>query len=53
MFWCRAFVMQALKDAGLRHLKFDTGYGRDGTLVHAVERIFGALPASRGKIRWR
>lgn len=53
MFWCRPFVMQTLKDARLSHLEFDTGYGRDGTLAHAVERIFGALAASRGEIRWR
>jgi len=53
MFWCRPYVMQALKDANLSQLEFTTGYGRDGTLAHAVERIFGALAASRGEIRWR
>src|SRR5579884_203 len=49
MFWCRPYVMQALKDANLSKFKFTTGYGRDGTLAHAVERIFGALAASRGE----
>jgi hypothetical protein len=33
--------------------RFTTGYGRDGTPAHAMERIFGALAASRGEMRWR
>ena len=44
MFWCRPFVFQALKDAGLDQAEFPAGYTRDGTLAHAVERIFGVRP---------
>ena len=53
MFWCRPYVMQALKDAGIRQDEFVCAYGFDGTLAHAIERIFGALAASRGEIFWR
>ena len=53
MFWCRPYVMQALKDANLRQDEFVFPYAIDGTLAHAVERIFGALAASRGEIYWR
>lgn len=53
MFWCRPYVMQALKDAKLRQDEFQFAYGHDGTLAHALERVFGALAASRGEIHWR
>jgi len=53
MFWCRPFVMQAPKDANMSQSEFQFAYGRDGTLAHAVERIFGALAATRGEIAWR
>jgi hypothetical protein len=45
--------MQALTDAGLNQAEFPAPYGRDGTLAHAVERVFGALAYSRGETYWR
>lgn len=53
MFWCRPYVMQRLKDAGFQQHEFKVAYGRDGTLAHAVERIFGALARERGELYWR
>lgn len=53
MFWCRPYVMQRLKDAGLSQAEFKVAYGRDGTLAHAIERIFGALATERGELYWR
>lgn len=53
MFWCRPYVMQALKDAKITQDEFVFAYGHDGTLAHALERVFGGLAASRGEIYWR
>jgi len=53
MFWCRSAVMQALKDVGLRQEEFHEGYARDGTLAHAMERVFTALARSVGNVYWR
>ena len=47
------YILQALKDARIRQSEFQFAYGLDGTLAHAVERVFGALAASRGEIYWR
>lgn len=53
MFWCRPYILQALKDAKITQDEFVFAYGHDGTLAHAIERVFGALAASRGEIHWR
>jgi len=53
MFWCRPYIFQALLDAGINQMDFTCAYGLNGTLAHAIERVFGALAASRGEIAWR
>jgi lipopolysaccharide biosynthesis protein len=53
MFWCRTYIMQRLMAAGLNQREFVVPYGRDGTLAHAIERIFGALARSGGEMYWR
>ncbi len=49
MFWLRAPVLQAFVDLGLGWADYPAEpLGTDGTLLHAIERLFGIVPAAAG-----
>lgn len=52
MFWVRPTLLEKLSRHVVQNLdQIETGYKKDGQLVHAIERLFGLLPAlQHGKI---
>jgi len=50
MFWARADALAPLFEAGLTYADFPDEEGQvDGTLAHAIERLFGEVVASTGR----
>lgn len=51
MFWMRGSLIEPMRQLGFSQDDFDAEDHRlDGALHHAFERLFGALPASRGMV---
>lgn len=51
MFWCRSEILQRVKESGLSQNDFPPGWTFDGTLAHAMERVFGYLAWDRGILK--
>lgn len=48
MFWARPAALGSLLTFDFKYEDFDVSIGRDGSLAHAIERLFGLIPQLLG-----